>query len=170
MNDVLLNADEMAIKLKIASSTVRKYAGLLEDNGYTFKRSNQNAFLFRPVEVDLFQRIIDLKTQKKITLIKAVAYVTEGIVDVSDTTDTDDVSEHNMTTTAHMPDVFTAISAMQEQMNAVLQQNAEILQQNKQLIEQNKLLQEPPKVEESVEEVEPEPIQQPKKKWWQFGK
>ncbi|MFN4173530.1 MAG: MerR family transcriptional regulator [Parachlamydiaceae bacterium] len=62
---------EVADKLGVGTSTVRKYSLLLEEHGYEIDRNDKDQRAFYDADIALMQRIIDLVQSKGMTLSSA---------------------------------------------------------------------------------------------------
>lgn len=93
MKNIFMPAD-VASRLDIGVSTLRKYSLLLEDNGMIFKRNAQNSRIYDRTDVVALQRMITLIREHNITVENAAVTIsssTSGGVFESD----DSVVIHN---------------------------------------------------------------------------
>lgn len=123
--DVFENVEGVAKIISVSPSTVKKYYGLFEKEGYRFNRSNEGYLLFSEYEIDLLKELIFLKNQPNMTISKAVREIArrEGISDISGASDTTtDISVMSS-------QVATVMSELAELKELVKQQNAFIKQQ-----------------------------------------
>ncbi|MFD4819542.1 MerR family transcriptional regulator [Peribacillus butanolivorans] len=64
--------DEVAKVLGVTPSTVKKYYLLFEEQNYKFKRSNQGHLMFSEKDIDLFNKLIELKNEPGMKVHNAV--------------------------------------------------------------------------------------------------
>jgi len=63
------NVSQVAKRLKISPSTVKKYYLLIESyNCYTFKRDERERIIFDDYDVKVLQRLVELKSMPQVTL------------------------------------------------------------------------------------------------------
>ncbi|MBJ8113764.1 DUF3967 domain-containing protein [Bacillus cereus group sp. N6] len=63
------NVSQIAKRLKISPSTVKKYYLLIESyNCYAFKRDERERIIFNDYDVRLLQRLVELKSMPQVTL------------------------------------------------------------------------------------------------------
>ncbi|MBD2794580.1 hypothetical protein ID857_20590, partial [Xenorhabdus sp. CUL] len=63
------NVSQVAKRLKISPSTVKKYYLLIESyNCYAFKRDERERIIFNDYDVRLLQRLVELKNMPQVTL------------------------------------------------------------------------------------------------------
>jgi hypothetical protein len=134
MSDILLKVEDVSQAVGVAASTIRKYSFLIENQGYTFSRSNQGALMYDKEEVSIFKEIIQIKKQKNMTLEKAVQRALSNMSDMVDVADISRGPYDDMSVMSDVQDMSKAIAAMQAQMKAVLDQNEKVLLQNQELI------------------------------------
>ncbi len=65
----------MAEQLGIQSSTLRKYADLLEKEGYTFIKNERGHRKYRESDVMVFRKVINLKSETDMTLENATKQI-----------------------------------------------------------------------------------------------
>lgn len=123
--EVYENVEGVAKIISVSPSTVKKYYGLFEKEGYRFKRSNEGYLLFDELEIDMFKDLIFLKNQPNMNISMAVKEIVkrEGITDISDTQDTttvmSDISQQVMTI---MSDMIELKQLVQEQSEIIKHQ------------------------------------------------
>lgn len=64
--------DEVAKVLGVTLSTVKKYYLLFEEQNYKFKRSNKGHLMFSEKDIDLFNKLIELKNEPGMKVHNAV--------------------------------------------------------------------------------------------------
>lgn len=181
MSDISLRVDDAAKRLKVADSTVRKYAVLLEKKGYHFERNNQGAFLFTVEEVDLFRDLQQAKkTYKDVSMDELAETLVQAVLkDMPEKARKSDISSKYQ---PDMSEILQKLEMLQTEMTALREENAILLQAVEEskgtkelmlefrqlMIEQQKepVVEEMPNPVESEEAV-PEP---PKKRFFQFWK
>lgn len=63
------NVSQVAKRLKVSPSTVKKYYLLIESyNCYAFKRDERERVIFDDYDVELLQRLVELKSMPRVTL------------------------------------------------------------------------------------------------------
>ncbi|MGH1093614.1 DUF3967 domain-containing protein, partial [Bacillus mycoides] len=63
------NVSQVAKRLKVSPSTVKKYYLLIESyNCYAFKRDERERIIFNDYDVRLLQRLVELKNMPQVTL------------------------------------------------------------------------------------------------------
>lgn len=81
--DVFVGVEEVAATLGIKPSTVKKYYGMIEKNGYRFKRTNQGNLSFGHHDIEMFRRIIQIKNEPGVSVEKAVERVVSSITAIT---------------------------------------------------------------------------------------
>lgn len=85
------SSSEVAAILKVKDSTLRKYAGILEENGYTFLKNSQGHRDYIDKDLIVFKKIMEIKNRPNMTLkqacITVIAWNKEKHVAVPDTGD-----------------------------------------------------------------------------------
>jgi DNA-binding transcriptional MerR regulator len=71
----LYNPSDVAEQLGIQSSTLRKYADVLEKEGYTFIKNERGHRKYREIDVMVFRKIINLKNDTDMTLENATKQI-----------------------------------------------------------------------------------------------
>ncbi|MGG1915999.1 DUF3967 domain-containing protein [Priestia megaterium] len=72
--------DSVAKMLNVKEATIRKYQLEIErDHGYRFKRSTKNHLLFSDYDIDMFRRIMYLKSESDMTVSQAIADVMKSV-------------------------------------------------------------------------------------------
>lgn len=185
-NNVYINVDTLAEQLNLSSSTVKKYYLLIEENGYSFKRSNQGHVMFSEDDYKLFKKIIEIKGQPKMTLAKAIDKVI-GVI--TDTTAITPYNNEDMTVMTQKIKELHDLTVEQSQL--ITQQNQqirELVQENRKsryLLEDTKKndkseellsenLQETKELKDLLEKYEQNRVERENElsqvKWWQFWK
>jgi len=59
------NVDDVCKLFQIAESTLRKYALLLEENGYSFEKNNNGRRIYYQKDLDIIKRFLNLKCSNK---------------------------------------------------------------------------------------------------------
>ncbi|PFD40686.1 hypothetical protein COJ48_09485 [Bacillus cereus] len=119
---------EVAKKLGIGSSTLRKYCLALEEVGYFFERGNNNSRIFYHKDIATIERLVATTKKKNITLEQAINLVITSITEngvAAAVTDSVADSEH--------------IKALRERIERLEQFNLELIQR---LDRQSEILQE----------------------------
>ncbi|WP_242274426.1 DUF3967 domain-containing protein [Bacillus cereus group sp. BfR-BA-01310] len=119
---------EVAKKLGIGSSTLRKYCLALEEVGYFFERSNNNSRIFYHKDIATIERLVAATNKKNITLEQAINLVITSVTEngvAAAVTDSVADSEH--------------IKALRERIERLEQFNLELIQR---LDRQSEILQE----------------------------
>ncbi|MED4262016.1 DUF3967 domain-containing protein [Priestia aryabhattai] len=72
--------DNVAKMLNVKEATIRKYQLEIErEHGYRFKRSTKNHLLFSDYDIDMFRRIMYLKSESDMTVSQAIADVMKTV-------------------------------------------------------------------------------------------
>ncbi|AHA75612.1 DUF3967 domain-containing protein [Bacillus thuringiensis] len=125
---------DVARQLGIQSSTLRKYADVLEKEGYTFMKNERGHRKYRDSDVMVFRKVINLKNDTDITLENATKQIVswhQGIEVLSiERHKVERYEEHNFNAT-------TLQIMVQEQKEVVENQNYMLQELNKCLVEQN---------------------------------
>ncbi|EEM44629.1 DUF3967 domain-containing protein [Bacillus cereus] len=125
---------DVARQLGIQSSTLRKYADVLEKEGYTFMKNERGHRKYRDSDVMVFRKVINLKNDTDITLENATKQIVswhQGIEVLSiERHEVERYEEHNFNAT-------TLQIMVQEQKEVVEKQNYMLQELNKCLVEQN---------------------------------
>ncbi|WP_144641129.1 DUF3967 domain-containing protein [Bacillus cereus] len=125
---------DVARQLGIQSSTLRKYADVLEKEGYTFMKNERGHRKYRDSDVMVFRKVINLKNDTDITLENATKQIVswhQGIeVLPIERHQVERYEEHNFNAT-------TLQMMVQEQKEVVEKQNYMLQELNKRLVEQN---------------------------------
>ncbi|MBS4219454.1 hypothetical protein KHA96_14140 [Bacillus sp. FJAT-49711] len=61
-------SSEAAKTLGIGASTIRKYAALLEANGYGFERGTNNGRIFKHADIKIISNMMDLMTKEELSV------------------------------------------------------------------------------------------------------
>ncbi|HFF3743016.1 DUF3967 domain-containing protein [Bacillus cereus] len=125
---------DVARQLGIQSSTLRKYADVLEKEGYTFMKNERGHRKYRDSDVMVFRKVINLKNDTDITLENATKQIVswhQGIEVLSiERHEVERYEEHNFNAT-------TLQIMVREQKEVVEKQNYMLQELNKCLVEQN---------------------------------
>ncbi|MBT2674193.1 MerR family transcriptional regulator [Streptomyces sp. ISL-14] len=70
--EVFHKVDEVAKVLGVTPSVVKKYYLMFEEQNYKFKRSNQGRLMFSEKDIDLFNKLIELKNEPGMKVYNAV--------------------------------------------------------------------------------------------------
>jgi DNA-binding transcriptional MerR regulator len=66
--EIGVKSTEIARSLNVAESTIRKYANVLSQHGYVFKKGSNNNRLYTKKDYEVFSDLIDLKSKPGISL------------------------------------------------------------------------------------------------------
>lgn len=161
--------EDVAAVLKIKASTLRKYALLLQDNGYTFQRNSQGHRWYSDTDITVLRKIITLKRSTDMILNDcteaALLWINSSDIAVRDTahiTSQDVVKCEGAIT----PD--SLYNALQEQQRTI-ERVAEILEQQAQ---HNALIMEEltatrTDVQQLIQQLEfPDTVEKDKRSFW----
>jgi DNA-binding transcriptional MerR regulator len=125
--------DEVAKAIGLSPSTIKKYYGLFEQQGYKFKRSIEGHVLFSQHDIELLKELVILKNESGMTVIKAIKQILleEGITGTTDTTDLADMTGSITAMSKQITSVMTELSEVKE----LLKQQNEAMQQQQKYIE-----------------------------------
>ena len=130
----LYSPGDVAEQLGIQSSTLRKYADVLEKEGYTFIKNERGHRKYRESDVMVFRKVINLKNDTDMTLENA----TKQIVSWNQGVEVLPLERHEIERYEE-PD-FNAIplqAMIQEQKEVIEKQNYLLQELNKRLVEQD---------------------------------
>lgn len=120
------SAKEVAELLKINTSTLRKYALLLENEGYPFYYNERNQRGYLDKDVLIFQRLMNVVQSKGMTLKRGAEAVMSGL---SEDDKTPRVMENDSAITRHNAD-----SQRIQQLEEHIQKQSEMLTELRQLV------------------------------------
>lgn len=124
----------MAEQLGIQSSTLRKYADVLEKEGYTFIKSERGHRKYRESDVMVFRKVINLKNDTDMTLENA----TKQIVSWHQGVEVLPLERHEIERYEEPDFNATTLQKMLQDQNEVIEKQNELLQElNKRLVEQD---------------------------------
>ncbi len=133
--DIELKSSDIAGRLKIAESTVRKYAGALAKQGYQFRKTTQGGRIYTEKDLHTFQELLKLRSEAGISLEQAAI--------ISATRNASQKkSEIQMTQGVHPPseqqsqaltNALQNVEKMAEQMSSALEKIDDLQQENQEL-------------------------------------
>ncbi|EEL36793.1 hypothetical protein bcere0020_57570 [Bacillus cereus Rock3-29] len=124
----------MAEQLGIQSSTLRKYADVLEKEGYTFIKNERGHRKYRESDVMVFRKVINLKNDTDMTLENA----TKQIVSWHQGVEILPLERHEIERYEEPDFNATTLQTMLQDQNEVIEKQNELLQElSKRLIEQD---------------------------------
>ncbi|WP_144651177.1 DUF3967 domain-containing protein [Bacillus cereus] len=130
----LYSPGEVAEQLNIQSSTLRKYADVLEKEGYTFIKNERGYRKYRESDVMVFRKVINLKNDTDMTLENA----TKQIVSWHRGVEVLPLERHEIERYEEPNFNATPLQTMiQEQQEAIKKQNYLLQELNKRLVEQD---------------------------------
>ncbi|PFD30219.1 DNA-binding protein [Bacillus cereus] len=130
----LYSPGEVAEQLNIQSSTLRKYADVLEKEGYTFIKNERGHRKYRESDVMVFRKVINLKNDTDITLENA----TKQIVSWHQGVEVLPLERHEIERYEEPDFNATTLQMMLQDQNEVIEKQNELLQElSKRLIEQD---------------------------------
>jgi len=125
---------DVAEQLGIQSSTLRKYADVLEKEGYTFIKNERGHRKYRESDVMVFRKVINLKSDTDITLENA----TKQIVSWHQGVEVLPLERHEVERYEEPDFNATPLQTMiQEQKEVIEKQNYLLQELNKRLVEQD---------------------------------
>ncbi|PEI67991.1 DUF3967 domain-containing protein [Bacillus wiedmannii] len=125
---------DVAEQLDIQSSTLRKYADVLEKEGYTFIKNERGHRKYRESDVMVFRKVINLKNDTDMTLENA----TKQIVSWHQGVEVLPLERHEIERYEEPDFNATTLQTMFQDQNEVIEQQNELLQKlNKRLVEQD---------------------------------
>jgi DNA-binding transcriptional MerR regulator len=172
---------DIAKLLNVKESTLRKYSILLEKNGITFKRNNQNQRWYSDEDVILFQKLTTLKNNGDMSLeesAKAVCLWSKGDDVTQELTVTDNDTERYDTDIKEIKELIHTqneiIKELSNKLNDQQQYIEERMDRRDQLLIQS--LRETLDTQKQIattqsEHTEDKPKEQPKQSFWKriFG-
>ncbi|MEK4815183.1 MULTISPECIES: DUF3967 domain-containing protein [Bacillus] len=130
----LYSPGDVAEQLNIQSSTLRKYADVLEKEGYTFIKNERGHRKYREIDVMVFRKVINLKNDTDMTLENA----TKQIVSWHQGVEVLPLERHEIERYEELDFNATTLQTMFENQNEVIEKQNELLQElNKRLVEQD---------------------------------
>ncbi|WP_412839340.1 DUF3967 domain-containing protein [Bacillus paranthracis] len=130
----LYNPGDVAEQLGIQSSTLRKYADVLEKEGYTFIKNERGHRKYRESDVMVFRKIINLKNDTDMTLENA----TKQIVSWHQGVEVLPLERHEIERYEEPDFNATTLRRMIQYQKEVIEKQNELLQGlNKRLVEQD---------------------------------
>lgn len=130
----LYSPGDVAEQLGIQSSTLRKYADVLEKEGYTFIKNERGHRKYRESDVMVFRKVINLKNDTDMTLENA----TKQIVSWHQGVEVLPLERHEVERYEEPDFNATPLQAMiQEQKEVIEKQNELLYELNKRLAEQD---------------------------------
>ena len=131
---MLYSPSEVAEQLGIQSSTLRKYADVLEKEGYTFIKNERGHRKYRESDVMVFRKVINLKNDTDMTLENA----TKQIVSWHQGVEVLPLERHEIERYEEPDFNATTLQTMLQDQNEVIEKQNELLQElSKRLIEQD---------------------------------
>lgn len=130
----LYSPGEVAEQLNIQSSTLRKYADVLEKEGYTFIKNERGHRKYRESDVMVFRKVINLKNDTDMTLENA----TKQIVSWHQGVEVLPLERHEVERYEEPDFNATTLQIMLQDQNEFIEKQNELLQElNKRLVEQD---------------------------------
>ncbi|OOQ91938.1 DUF3967 domain-containing protein [Bacillus cereus] len=130
----LYSPGDVAEQLDIQSSTLRKYADVLEKEGYTFIKNERGHRKYRESDVMVFRKVINLKNDTDMTLENA----TKQIVSWHQGVEVLPLERHEIERYEEPDFNATTLQTMFQDQNKVIEKQNELLQElNKRLVEQD---------------------------------
>ncbi|HDR7860984.1 DUF3967 domain-containing protein [Bacillus toyonensis] len=130
----LYSPGDVAEQLNIQSSTLRKYADVLEKEGYTFIKNERGHRKYRESDVMVFRKVINLKNDTDMTLENA----TKQIVSWHQGVEVLPLERHEVERYEELDFNATTLQTMLQDQNEVIEKQNELLQElSKRLIEQD---------------------------------
>ncbi|MFB5585086.1 DUF3967 domain-containing protein [Bacillus albus] len=130
----LYSPGDVAEQLNIQSSTLRKYADVLEKEGYTFIKNERGHRKYRESDVMVFRKVINLKNDTDMTLENA----TKQIVSWHQGVEVLPLERHEVERYEEPDYNATTLQTMLQDQNKVIEKQNELLQElSKRLIEQD---------------------------------
>lgn len=130
----LYSPGEVAEQLGIQSSTLRKYADVLEKEGYTFIKNERGHRKYRESDVMVFRKVINLKNDTDMTLENA----TKQIVSWHQGVEVLPLERHEIERYEEPDFNATTVQTMLQDQNEIIEKQNELLHElNKRLVEQD---------------------------------
>jgi len=145
--DKELKSADIAKRLKIAESTVRKYCGALAKQGYEFRKTTQGGRIYTERDLRTLQELLKLRSEAGISLEQAA--IVSATRNASQNREEIQVTQHVHTSSEQQSKALsTAIQNMEkmaeqmgsalEKMEALQQENQELKAEMQELKQQNK--------------------------------
>ncbi|QIW22288.1 DUF3967 domain-containing protein [Bacillus thuringiensis] len=130
----LYSPGDVAEQLGIQSSTLRKYADVLEKEGYTFIKNERGHRKYRESDVMVFRKVINLKNDTEMTLENA----TKQIVSWYQGVEVLPLEKHEIERYEELDFNATTLQTMLQDQKEIIEKQNELLQElNKRLVEQD---------------------------------
>ncbi|OTY65077.1 DUF3967 domain-containing protein [Bacillus thuringiensis] len=130
----LYSPGDVAEQLGIQSSTLRKYADVLEKEGYTFIKNERGHRKYRESDVMVFRKVINLKNDTDMTLENA----TKQIVSWNQGVEVLPLERHEIERYEEPDFNATTLQKMLQDQHEFIEKQNELLQElNKRLVEQD---------------------------------
>ncbi|MFK4311155.1 DNA-binding transcriptional MerR regulator [Bacillus sp. RC242] len=130
----LYSPGDVAEQLGIQSSTLRKYADVLEKEGYTFIKNERGHRKYRESDVMVFRKVINLKNDTDMTLENA----TKQIVSWHQGVEVLPLERHEIERYEEPDFNATTLQTMLQDQNEVIEKQNELLQElSKRLVKQD---------------------------------
>lgn len=130
----LYSPGDVVEQLGIQSSTLRKYADVLEKEGYTFIKNERGHRKYRESDVMVFRKVINLKNDTDMTLENA----TKQIVSWNQGVEVLPLKRHEIERYEEPDFNATTLQTMLQDQNEFIEKQNELLQElNKRLVEQD---------------------------------
>ncbi|PGC69197.1 DNA-binding protein [Bacillus toyonensis] len=130
----LYSPGDVAEQLGIQSSTLRKYADVLEKEGYIFIKNERGHRKYRESDVMVFRKVINLKNDTDMTLENA----TKQIVSWNQGVEVLPLDRHEIERYEESDFNATTLQTMLQDQNEVIKKQNKLLQElNKRLVEQD---------------------------------
>lgn len=130
----LYSPGDVVEQLNIQSSTLRKYADVLEKEGYTFIKNERGHRKYRESDVMVFRKVINLKNDTDMTLENA----TKQIVSWHQGVEVLPLERHEVERYEEPDFNATTLQTMLQDQNDIIEKQNELLQElSKRLIEQD---------------------------------
>ncbi|MBX0352692.1 DUF3967 domain-containing protein [Bacillus toyonensis] len=130
----LYSPGDVAEQLGIQSSTLRKYADVLEKEGYTFIKNERGHRKYRESDVMVFRKVINLKNDTEMTLENA----TKQIVSWHQGVEVLPLERHEIERYEEPDFNATTLQTMLQYQKEIIEKQNELLQElNKRLVEQD---------------------------------
>lgn len=187
--DIFMNVEDLARRLNMSNSTVKKYYLLIEERGYKFRRNIQGHVNFSQKDFELFKLILNLKNRPKTTVKEAIDEALNNFGDEysvepkEETSNVQPISNEDMTVISEKLD---EISFHMKQQNEIIAQRDQMLRDQDDMVNElissnrrisrllddkereNDLLRETLKENEEIKELLLEMKEKNESKWWKF--
>ncbi|MEC2872437.1 DUF3967 domain-containing protein [Bacillus bombysepticus] len=130
----LYSPGDVAEQLGIQSSTLRKYADVLEKEGYTFIKNERGHRKYRESDVMVFRKVINLKNDTDMTL----EHATKQIVSWHQRVEVLPLERHEIERYEELDFNATMLQTMFQNQNEIIEKQNELLKElNNRLVEQD---------------------------------